>query len=285
MVNPRVRRLYKPPGLLSALQLCCPVAVLLCGAPAAADPLTERQQLAGDYFVGASVFLFERTVLTAFAPSELNGAGTTDTMLDAGAIVLARENAGDESGSVALQAILGWLTAWLTLDKKIAAEGPPGFGADRRHSLACIAYGADPEVSTELADHAGIAADERSACITHYLEARKQWSGWLLPYRQSADAPATVRAAPEGAPSEGEPVLRLAFAPAIDAADQAIAEAMQENGLFQVLTDDLNATLIMPRPITALITQCGAPNAFYNPDRGEAVLCYEMLAALLRASP
>ena len=37
--------------------------------------------------------------------------------------------------------------------------------------------------------------------------------------------------------------------------------------------------------VTALITQCGEPNAFYNPDRGEAVLCYEMLGALMQAAP
>ena len=74
----------------------------------------------------------------------------------------------------------------------------------------------------------------------------------------------------------------LIFAPAIDEGDQAIADAMKKNGLFQVLTDDLNAMLAMPRPITALLTQCGEPRAFYNPDRGEAVLCYELLAALLK---
>ena len=68
-------------------------------------------------------------------------------------------------------------------------------------------------------------------------------------------------------------------------ADQAIADAVRENGLFQLLTDDLNATLAMPRAVTALLTQCGEARAFYNPDRGEAVLCYEMLGALVAAAP
>jgi hypothetical protein len=206
-------------------------------------------------------------------------------MLDAGAIVLARERAGDESGSVALQAMLGWLNAWLALDKKHAPEAPPGFGMERRHGLACLAYGADPDVSGELAEHAALSTEERQGCIARYLEARKKWTGWLDPFRKTDGGPAPMSAAPEGAPPEGEPVLRLAFAPAIDDADQAIADAMKENGLFQVMTDDLNATLAMPRPITALITQCGEPTAFYNPDRGEAVLCYEMLGALLQAAP
>jgi hypothetical protein len=262
-------------------QLVSCFALLLTGAAASADPPSDRQQLAGDYFVGASVFLFERTVLSAFAPAD-----STDATLDAGAIVLAREKADDESGSVALQAILAWLNAWLSLEKKApGSPAPPGFDAARRHSLACLAYGADPEVSTELADHAALSLDERSACIARYLDARKQWTEWLQPFRKSPGAPAPIRAAPEGSPPEGEPLLRLAFAPAIDEADQAIADAVRENGLFQVLSDDLNATLAMPRAVTALLTQCGEARAFYNADRGEAVLCYEMLGALVMAAP
>ena len=242
----------------------------------------DDQQLAGDYFVGASVFLFQRTVLTAFASE---GTDDSTQILDAGAIVLAREKADDESGSVALQAILGWLDAWLSLDEKQVAEGPPGFDRARRLSLVCLAFGSDPEVSRGLADRAGFDSDDRNTCIARYAEAQKKWSGWLKSFHRAPDAPAPIRAEPEGAPPEGEPTLRLAFAPTLDEADQAIADAMRENGLFQLLTDDINATLVMPRPITALITQCGEAKAFYNPDRGEAVLCYEMLGALVKAAP
>jgi hypothetical protein len=261
-------------------------ALLLTGASAAADEAADRQRLAGDYFVGASVFLFERTVLAAFAPPDSSGADSSDAVLDAGAIVLAREKADSESGSVALQAMLAWLEAWLSLEKNTpGSEAPPGFDADRRHALACLAYGADPAVSTGLADHIALGGAERQSCIARYLEARKLWTGWMESYRKSAGGPAPIRAAPEGAPAEDEPALRLAFAPTIDEVDQAIADAVRENGLFQLLTDDFNARFAMPRPVTALLTQCGEAKAFYNPDRGEAVLCYEMLGALVKAAP
>lgn len=275
-----------PSSNRNSARFLCWLAAALLTQTAVADPLSDRQRLAGDYFVGASVFLFERTVLAAFAPAEIIGADGADAVLDAGAIVLAREKADDESGSVALQATLAWLNAWLALDKTApGGADPPGFDAARRHSLACLAYGADPEVSAALADHIGLGSHERSACVARYLEARKQWSGWLDSYRKSPGTPAPIRAAPEGAPAEDEPMLRLAFAPTFDPADQAIADAVRENGLFQMLTDDLNATLAMPRGVTALLTQCGEPRAFYNPDRGEAVLCYEMLGALVQAAP
>jgi hypothetical protein len=142
--------------------------LLLTGASAAADEPYDRQRLAGDYFVGASVFLFQRTVLAAFAPAD-----SDDAMLDAGVLVLARETADSESGSVALQAILAWLEAWLSLEKQSpGSEAPPGFDAERRHALACLAYGADPDVSSVLADHIALGSEERKTCVARYLEAR-----------------------------------------------------------------------------------------------------------------
>jgi Putative metallopeptidase len=252
-------------------------ALLLAPLSAQADDVGP---VGGDYFVGASVFLFQRTVLIPFAP-----VGVNDSMLDAGVIVEAHDNATDEDGAVALDAIVGWLAASPYGAGTAEADPLPALNEDRRRALVCLVYGADPQNQAALAHHAGLGEADRAACTARYQDARKKWAAWLLPYRRAADAPVPLRAAPEGAPSEGEPILRLAFAPSIDAADQAIADAMRANGLFQVLTDDFNAIFMMPRPVTALLTQCGEARAFYNPDRGEAVLCTELLAALLKSAP
>src|SRR3954463_5712220 len=87
-------------GVAAALLL---LAILEVSTRAEAD---STDPLGGDYFVGASVFLFQRTVLIPFAP-----AGVNDSMLDAGVIVEAHDNAADEDGAVALDAIAGWLAA------------------------------------------------------------------------------------------------------------------------------------------------------------------------------
>ncbi|MES1150688.1 MAG: DUF4344 domain-containing metallopeptidase [Dongia sp.] len=265
-------------------------ALLLLAIAAQAGAKADSEQLGGDYFVGASVFLFQRTVLIPFAP-----AGVNDSMLDAGVIVEAHDNAEDEDGAVALDAIVGWLAAGAYGEPPAAqttggqpapeVDPVPLLNQERRRALVCLVFGADPQNQSSLAHHAGLDEADRVPCTARYQEARKKWAAWLLPYRRTPDMPAPLRASPEGAPSEGEAALRLAFAPSVDEADQAIADAMRKNGLFQVLTDDLNAALVMPRPMTALLTQCGEARAFYNADRGEAVLCYELLAALLKSAP
>jgi len=248
----------------------------LAPLPAAAD---DAAGLGGDYFVGASVFLFQRTVLIPFAP-----AGVSDSMLDAGVVVQAHDNAADEDGAVALDAISGWLAASAFGQPTNEADPIPALNQERRRALVCLIFGADPSQAA-LAHRAGLGEGDRATCIQRYQDARKKWADWLVPYRRTADMPVPLRASPEGAPAEGEPVLRLSFAPSIDEGDQAIADAMRKNGLFQVLTDDLNTTLWMPRPMTALLTECGDAKAFYNPDRGEAVLCYELLSALVKSAP
>jgi hypothetical protein len=251
-------------------------AAALLSAPFSAQ---GDDQLGSDYFVGASVFLFQRTVLIPFAP-----AGVNDGMLDAGVIVEAHDNAAHEDGAVALEAISGWLSAG-AYGQPASADPMPALDQDRRRALVCLIFGADPQNQSGLAHRAGLGEADRAACTQRYQEVRKKWAEWLLPYRRTAGMPMPLRASPDGAPSEGEPTLRLSFAPSIDAGDQAVADAMQKNGLFQVLTDDLNKTLVMPQPMTALLTQCGEARAFYNPDRREAVLCYELLAALLKSAP
>jgi hypothetical protein len=261
---------------------------VICGIPASASTIGaahadsnvaaapsgasgDDSRLAGDYFVGASVFLFQRTVLTAFAPEN-----TPNYALDAGAIVWAAETAHDEAGAVALDAITAWLTA-ADLKSPVAGgkDGAPLFTPERLRTLACLTYGADPGSQGELAAHGELSSDDREQCTATFKQAETQWNDWLQDSRRKPK---------DAAPSDAAR-LQLQFAPTADEADQAIAEAMKQNGLFAALTDGINDDLVIPHPVTALLTECGEPRAFYNPDRGEAVLCYETLGALLLAAP
>lgn len=261
-------RMQEGNGIRRVLLASCLGAALL--APAGGVRAEGGEELAGDYFVGAAVFLFERTVLAAFAPT-----GISESMLDAGAMVNAIDHATDEDGAVALEAMLGWLRVEPP-DPNAGGEAAtvPGLDAERRRALICLAFGADPDARAALAHSAGLGKPERADCAARYQDAHKRWAEWLKPYRKTAETEAG-----------DHPILRLSFAPAIDEGDQAIADALKQNGLFQVLTDDFNRAFAFPRPVTALLTQCGEPKAFYNVERGEAVLCYELLAALLRSVP
>ncbi|MFC3814225.1 DUF4344 domain-containing metallopeptidase [Lysobacter sp. GCM10012299] len=43
----------------------------------------------------------------------------------------------------------------------------------------------------------------------------------------------------------------------------------------------IDGMLMLPRQINYLTAECGEPNAFYTPERGEVVMCYETMKVLL----
>jgi hypothetical protein len=43
----------------------------------------------------------------------------------------------------------------------------------------------------------------------------------------------------------------------------------------------IDGLLMLPRPITFVMAECREPNAFYSPERGEVVMCYETMKVLL----
>lgn len=268
---------------LAALVLIAPLLAVAPGRPASAqtgETQTGETQTggdqsggphldlaSGDYFIGASVFLFQRGAMSVFAP-----AGSDAAELDRGAISFAVENSQGESGSIALDTIHGWLIAWAG-----GAGDPPGFDPARRAHLACLIVGADAKAAGDLAAVAGLDDAARLSCAEEYRQAAARWSALLAPYRRGADP-----ASPPPSPGAGR--LALEYAPAIEPANELIAEAMRKNQLFDALADELNAGLAMPADTLALLTECRKPQSFYNPDRREIVFCYELLAGILAAA-
>jgi hypothetical protein len=257
-------------GLLAARCGLLTLALVICLAgPAFAQSETpadsSKSDLAsGDFFIGASVFLFERGTMAAFAPED-----ATADELDRGAIYFAVANSQGESGSLALDTIHGWLIAWAGGD-----GDPPGFDAARRLRLACLIVGADPKAAADVADAVGLGEEARLKCATEYDETAARWSKLVDPYRR----------APDRQPPKNSGPLTLDYAPAVEPANDFIAQAMQKNQLFDALTDEVNNALAMPRKTLALLTECKKPRTFYNPDRHEIVICYELLGGILAAA-
>ena len=247
------------PGLLTLILI-----LALCRPVAAEDSKVDLAS--GDYFIGASVFLFERGAMAAIAAT---GADLDADELDRGAIYFAVTNSQGESGSLALDTIHGWLIAWAGGD-----GDPPGFDAARRMHLACLIAGADPGAGADLADAVGLGEATRLQCVSEYQQAATRWATLIAPYRRG----------PGQEPPKGSGQLALDYAPAIEPANDLIAQAMRKNQLFDALTDEVNNALAMPRPTLALLTECQKPKTFYNPDRREIVICYELLAGILAAA-
>jgi hypothetical protein len=120
----------------------------------------------------------------------------------------------------------------------------------------------------------GLGEEARLKCATEYDETAARWSKLVDPYRR----------APDRQPPKNSGPLALSYAPAVDPVNDFIAQAMQKNQLFDALTEEVNNALVLPRKTLALLTECKKPQSFYNPDRHEIVICYELLGGILTAA-
>jgi hypothetical protein len=176
------------------------------------------------------------------------------------------QNAGEADLGKALDAFLAFAA---TLDK---TKLPPLAPRSAR-LLACQLIGMDPDAHAALGATLKIDAKGAADCVADAAKASAQWNGRLAPYRRG----------PGLTPPEGAGPLYVEIAPVIDEANEAIAESLRQNGLYDGLAERLNAELALPYGRMLLVTECGGPNAFFNPDRREIVLCDERIAAWIAA--
>lgn len=238
-------------------------------------PATLPARAAGindDVILGALVAEFHISVAASLLPVA-EGAAPPDTANSAEAIIGAAQLirlSGIAEPAAASEADLGkaldaFLAFAATLDP--AREAP--LSADRAKLLACQLIGADPVAHAALGSTLGIDSAAAATCTQDEAKAAAIWNARLAPYRRG----------PGLTPPEGAGPLYVEIAPVIDAANEAIAESLRGNALYDGLAERLNAELALPYARMLLVTECGGPNAFFNPDRREIVLCDERIAA------
>jgi hypothetical protein len=239
----------------------------------AAEPAARAAEIDDDVILGALVAEFHISVATSLLPESpaptdalpeeaITGAAQLIALTG---VAAAPQNAGEADLGKALDAFLAFAA---TLDKKDAPLAPK-----LARLLACQLIGQDAVAHAALGATLKIDANAAKACADDVAKAEAQWNGRLAPYRRG----------PGLTPPEGAGPLYVEIAPVIDEANEAIAKSLRESGLYDGLAQRLNAELALPYGRMLLVTECGGPNAFFNPDRREIVLCDERIAAWIAA--
>jgi len=249
--------------------------IMILGAMAglAAVPRSAAAEIDDDVILGALVAEFHIGIANSLLPETPapTDALPEDAIVGAAqllaltGVVEKPQNPGDADLGKALDAFLAFAA---TLDKKEAPLAPK-----LAKLLACQLIGQDAEAHAALGATLKIDVKAAKACADAAARAEAQWNGRLAPYRRG----------PGLTPPEGAGPLYVEIAPVIDEANEAIAEGLRQNGLFDSLADRLNAELALPYGRMLLVTECGGPNSFFNPDRREIVLCDERIAAWIAA--
>ncbi len=244
--------------------------VLLAGAFLIGSIPAIAADIDDDVILGALVAEFHLSVAGSLVPGTTGAETSLDPEAITGAVqLLELTGTGDAPQAVGSADLGKALDAFLAFAATLDHVKEAPLSARQARDFACQLIGTDPNAHAALGATLKIDSAAAEKCVEEAKKAAARWNERLAAYRRG----------PGLTPPEGAGPLYVEIAPVIDETNEAIAKALRENGLYDLLAQRINAELALPYGRMLLVTECGGPNAFFNPDRREIVLCDERIAA------
>jgi hypothetical protein len=141
----------------------------------------------------------------------------------------------------------------------------------RFYTLVCLLYGNDPEAFADMPAAIGMPAVRADGCEAEWQKADRSFH-WLLDNfgRKPGEA-----AGPEIGILYAEPETLVA---------SELLRAIRQDGMLDRVAGAMRERIILPREIALHMRSCGRPEAAWQPEQRELVLCFELLDALYQLS-
>ena len=142
--------------------------------------------------------------------------------------------------------------------------------AQRAARIACLAYGSDPELLEPLPDIVGLPEFRADWCEEEFADAEKAWL-WV---RDSFVRKST------GTVSEHQ----FAYGPTRDPGRQTIREWLVQNEALERAIAHVGRTVLLPDEITLRTRSCGSPDAYWDGNTRELIICYQLIEGFYQLS-
>ena len=139
----------------------------------------------------------------------------------------------------------------------------------RAARIACLAYGSDPELLEHLPDIVGLPAFRADWCDEEFADAEKAWL-WVRDI-----VPESLGTASEHHFSYG-----TTRAPR----DEPVRDWLVQNELLEQTLAYVGRNMLLPDAITVRTRSCGSPDAYWDGNTRELVLCYQLVDAFYQLS-
>lgn len=195
---------------------------------------------------------------------ELPVLGKEEDAVDALATIwLLTDDSDDDSWNALIDAAAGWYYN----AAKSTGSGIDDFSYSSDHSLdiqrayamVCMMVGAVPDVFGDTADNYEISEDRQEDCAFTYGKAADGWRKLLQPYAVTKERGAEIDVVYEDAGKY-----------------EAYARVLRKRGILEHAAALVTKQFVLPKHVTFRATQCGEPNAFYDPNSDEVLYCYEL---------
>lgn len=129
----------------------------------------------------------------------------------------------------------------------------------RAYAMVCLMVGADPETFAETAETYGVEGEQHEGCKETYEQSKAAWEQVLEPHKLGKTRGAKVKVVYEDA-----------------GAYEKFARELKKRRILEKAAKLIEANYALPRPVTFYATLCDQPNAFFVPEDGEILYCYEL---------
>lgn len=141
----------------------------------------------------------------------------------------------------------------------------------RFYTIACLAYGSDPQQMEWIIEATGLPYERALYCDQEYEQALHAVNWLREHFKRKPGDPAGAR-------------IRVIYDPpsyALEDGERLLAR-VRASGELEAVAAKAADTFSLPRPLILRLTNCGAPDAWYDHRAGELTLCYEHLEHLRR---
>ncbi len=153
-------------------------------------------------------------------------------------------------------------------ERQAAGEDPAywdvhGPDLQRYYNLICVFYGANPDERDDVARDLGLPEDRAAYCPEEYDQADGSWGDVLQELLH---------------PSGGESLV-------LDEVDVQSDAGELTADLIATEIAALNEEFRLPETLFVSVVSCDEPNAFYDPERREIIMCTEFADYLAQIAP
>ena len=140
----------------------------------------------------------------------------------------------------------------------------------RAARIVCLAYGSDPDLLEPLPGILGLPAFRADWCDAEYESAEKAWLWVRQSFIQKSSAAQTEH--------------HLNYGATRDARYQTIRERMVQNEVLEKVLAYVGRSVLLPDAITLRTRSCGSPDAYWDGNTRELILCYQLIEAFYELS-
>ncbi len=140
----------------------------------------------------------------------------------------------------------------------------------RAARITCLAYGSDMELLEPLPEIVGLPEFRAFWCDEEYRDAEMAWLWVRDSFVRESTGTATEH--------------QFAYGSTRDPGRQAIRDRLMQNKVLERTLAYVSRTMLLPDAITLRTSSCGSPDAYWDQDAREIVICYQLIEAFYQLS-